>query len=217
MKSCGFEKPRTLFVIGFCVFFIVLRAIQFNDQLCLMAVEIYDVTADGFLALEAGRIMSQKSIPQQCFVLCHGSAHRLSARNHAFIILKRHMITRRFDIYLFANESPVPLYKPDFSYMPLLFLPLAPSVSFADSSLPEGASNTSLPCTSAYQQLNAPLTRILSVYPPAYAHPKLPPGGSWLAAGETEGAIGRSRFCLRNTSPLYSTKAPAVTKKDETF
>ena len=45
------------------IVFSMLHTVDFNDQLCLTAIEIYNISAKLFLSAELKRMMSEKLIP----------------------------------------------------------------------------------------------------------------------------------------------------------
>jgi len=49
----------------------MLRTVQFNNQLCFVAVEINNIIADDILSAELNRILFKKSVPKKPFFLGH--------------------------------------------------------------------------------------------------------------------------------------------------
>ena len=60
-----------LLIDGFPRSLIVLRPVQFNDELCGGAVKINDIGSNHFLAMNGNREVLQKIIPKMPLLLCH--------------------------------------------------------------------------------------------------------------------------------------------------
>lgn len=58
------ETSTSLFVILHFLGHIMLRAIQFHYQFCIMAVKVYNIAFDGLLPLKPGEIFTQKLKPK---------------------------------------------------------------------------------------------------------------------------------------------------------
>ena len=61
--------PILVVASSFC--FIMLRSIQFNDQLCLCAVEVHNILFNRTLTHNANRVIPQKLIPEFSFLRRH--------------------------------------------------------------------------------------------------------------------------------------------------
>ena len=65
------QKLRTFSIISKPLSFIMLRAIQFNDQSGLSTVKVHDESADNPLLVNFYRIFAEKKIPELTFVGRH--------------------------------------------------------------------------------------------------------------------------------------------------
>ena len=63
----------------------MLGTIQFNDQLCFIAVKVGNLVSEDLLAAEAGRTVTQKVKPEVAFFFCHVFAQRFGAGNKTFV------------------------------------------------------------------------------------------------------------------------------------
>ena len=75
-QPTGLEYLRANPIFFYILVFKMLRAIQFNDQFCIMTVKINDIPINYFLAKETGGIIAKEVIPQMSFFLCHILAER---------------------------------------------------------------------------------------------------------------------------------------------
>ena len=68
-KRC--QKCGTFNIIGHPLGLIVLRTIQFNNQLGRSAIKVYDKSSDDSLFINLHRIFAEEKIPELSFVGCH--------------------------------------------------------------------------------------------------------------------------------------------------
>ena len=68
-KRC--QKCGTLRIIRHPLRIIVLRPIQFNNQLGRGAIKVYDKSPDDSLLINLHRIFAKEKIPELSFVGCH--------------------------------------------------------------------------------------------------------------------------------------------------
>ena len=71
LQPKGHQELRTFRIISKPLRFIMLRAIQFNDQSGRSAVKVHDESADNPLLVNFYRIFAEKKIPELTFVGCH--------------------------------------------------------------------------------------------------------------------------------------------------
>ena len=72
----------------------MLRAVQFDDQFCLMTIEICNVSSDNFLSSETGIAVAQKVIPKVTFFLGHVFTQSFSKGGEIFVSWNSHIDLR---------------------------------------------------------------------------------------------------------------------------
>ena len=58
-----FQFVGTLFVLLFCLILVVLRPVELDNQLCVVAAEVCNILSDALLPLKTSRVFSQEIIP----------------------------------------------------------------------------------------------------------------------------------------------------------
>ena len=71
LQPKGHQELRTFSIISKPLRFVMLRAIQFNDQSGRSAVKVHDESADNPLFVNFYWIFAEKKIPELTFVGCH--------------------------------------------------------------------------------------------------------------------------------------------------
>ena len=72
-----FQIGSSLSVISLFFWLIMLGAVQFYHQLCLVAEEIGNIVADHILPAKLQRVLSQETIPKKIFFFGHSFAQLL--------------------------------------------------------------------------------------------------------------------------------------------
>ena len=70
-----------------CLWIVVLRSIQFYDQLCVVTIKIRKIYANLVLTLELYGMCFQKIIPQMAFFFGHILSQILGTPQHHFILI----------------------------------------------------------------------------------------------------------------------------------
>ncbi len=85
-QSTGIQDGRPLGIAGKSLFLVMLETVDFDDELCLMAVKINDESIYGFLALKADGVRSQKKVPEFSFFRRHVLSQLFGQRNQSLFI-----------------------------------------------------------------------------------------------------------------------------------
>ena len=92
-KAILLQKSSPHSILYLVCIFIVLRTVQFNDQLGFGAIEIHDIPSQHLLAHEPVRMVAEKIIPQVPFLLGHAFSKLLGQGYKLLVMLGLHRMS----------------------------------------------------------------------------------------------------------------------------